>query len=605
MATVYRGRHTTLGRDVAIKVLHPHLSRSPRNRTRFAREARAIEHLDHDNILKIFDYSGRDAEDCYIVTEFVDGATLQALVQDHGRLPAEVVALLSLRLAAALGYAHELGIIHRDLKPENVMVRRDGQVKLMDFGIARFLDEMQLTVTGALVGSPAYMSPEQAMEKVLDQRSDLFSLGTLLFHLLTGVLPFSGNNPSIILRNIIEGNRPEVLELAPEVSGALADLVESLMQTDPDDRPTSCSAVYERLVGILDEVQIDPEDPAWALEAWLVHPEDYNERLLAHLRVVLLEEGRARLERQDHLGALRLLNRLLSIDEDNPAVLELVESMHAGMARKDERGARPWALGSVGVVVAAGLLAWALWPDPSQRETTDVTGVSLQPGGAMQEPVAPAPPLEEPPESALTPSDQAAPVEPVVAPSPAPARSPRPAAAPSPAPLDPQEPGKLRVVIPEAWAFMWLDGKNVGRTGKVPVVEVMPGKHQLVLKNNFAKEVVVDFEIASGEERRIEVDRLEPLPAIGRFQQDMDPECRVQIDGTDQGRLRALGFRIEVDVPMAPHKLEIDCPSAAPRTVRLDPMRPGQIFAIDAVAAELAQATPAPEPSAEPPAEAP
>ncbi|HCH66108.1 MAG TPA: serine/threonine protein kinase, partial [Deltaproteobacteria bacterium] len=153
MATVYLGRHTTLGREVAIKVLHPHLSASERNRVRFAREARAIEHLDHEHVLRIYDYSGTETQDCYIVTEFVDGVTLQQLIAQTRRIPGEVVTLIALELADALGYAHDLSIIHRDLKPENVMVRRDGVVKLMDFGIARFLDEVNLTVTGALVGT--------------------------------------------------------------------------------------------------------------------------------------------------------------------------------------------------------------------------------------------------------------------------------------------------------------------------------------------------------------------------------------------------------------------------------------------------------------------
>ncbi len=223
MATVYLGRHTTLKRMVAVKVLHPHLSASTRNRQRFAREARAIEHLDHENILQIFDYSGSDAEDCFIVTEFVSGQTLAALLQDRGMIPSELAAIIGVHLCQALAYAHRSGIVHRDLKPENVMLRDDGVVKLMDFGIARFLDESTVTMTGALIGSPAYMSPEQALERKVDSRSDLFSLGSLLFHLVTGRLPFPGTNPSIILRNIIEGKRPEVLELQPGVSPQVAD----------------------------------------------------------------------------------------------------------------------------------------------------------------------------------------------------------------------------------------------------------------------------------------------------------------------------------------------------------------------------------------------
>ena len=127
---------------------------------RFAREARAIEHLEHDNILKIFDYSGSDTDQCYIVTEFVDGITLQDLLNERARFPSEITTQVGIKLARALAYAHGLGIIHRDLKLENVMLKRDGSLKLMDFGIARFLDEVNLTVTGALIGSCLlYTSP--------------------------------------------------------------------------------------------------------------------------------------------------------------------------------------------------------------------------------------------------------------------------------------------------------------------------------------------------------------------------------------------------------------------------------------------------------------
>ena len=133
------------------------------------------------------------------MTELIDGITLKELLEQESRLPSEFVAIIALNLTEALCYAHSLGIIHRDLKPENVMIRRDGQIKLMDFGIARIMDDVHLTMTGNLVGSPAYMSPEQAQEKKLTPASDWFSFGTLLFHLCTGQ-PHSKIEPSIVLK---------------------------------------------------------------------------------------------------------------------------------------------------------------------------------------------------------------------------------------------------------------------------------------------------------------------------------------------------------------------------------------------------------------------
>jgi serine/threonine-protein kinase len=194
-ATVYRGRHMAIGKDVAIKVLHPHLSASSRYRERFNREARAVGRLAHQNIVSILDYSGQNADDCYIVTELVDGLTLQTLLTERGRLPSEIVALLGAELAAALAFAHAAGIIHRDIKPENVMIRRDGRVKLMDFGVARVLDESSITLDGSLLGSPAYMSPQQALDEALDGRSDLFSLGSMLFTRSPGTSPSRVRTP--------------------------------------------------------------------------------------------------------------------------------------------------------------------------------------------------------------------------------------------------------------------------------------------------------------------------------------------------------------------------------------------------------------------------
>ena len=327
-ATVYRGRHIAIGKDVAIKVLHPHLSASSRNRERFNREARAVGRLSHQNIVSILDYSGQLADDCYIVTELVDGVTALDLLQEQGHLPSEIAILIALELCSALSFAHIEGVIHRDIKPENVMIRRDGKVKLMDFGVARVLDEGSITIDGSLLGSPAYMSPQQALDQPIDGRSDLFSLGTVLFHLVTGHVPFAGSNASIILRNIIESNRPEVLELAPTVSPALAAVIDRLLQPKPEDRFPTAADASRALRACLDDVGLSLEHPSINLRAFLTSPDATVEALDAHLRLTLLDRGKERLGRNDHLGALQLFNRLLAIDEENAEVLTLIQSLH-------------------------------------------------------------------------------------------------------------------------------------------------------------------------------------------------------------------------------------------------------------------------------------
>ena len=585
MATVYRGRHTTLGRDVAIKVLHPHLSRSERNRRRFAREARAIENLDHDNILRIFDYSGTEAEDCYIVTEFVDGATLQALVSEHGRVPSEVVAIIGARLAEALGYAHDLGIIHRDLKPENVMLRRDGAVKLMDFGIARFLDEVNLTVTGALVGSPAYMSPEQAMERVLDTRSDLFSLGTLLFHLVTGQLPFSGSNPSIILRNIIEGNRPEVAELAPDISGALAETIERLLQTDPEDRPSTSADVQAALIASVIEVGIEPTAPQWDLRAWLEDPRAYQGRLEAHLSAVLLERGRTRLDAGDHLGALQLFNRLLCIDDDNDEVLELVQGMHSLGETRERRPLK--VAGALTGMALAALLTFVLWPSPPAPAPAPEPATIATPAPAPGEsPVAPLPPAPSPPPEA-EPADPipAAPTVGRDGKRPELIRPIRPSAPSGPAEVRaPPTPdtGTLMVAVQGgAWADIVIDGKKQGRTGR-GTIDVTPGKHTLELLNPLAMPHRQTFEIAAGERREVLVDRLTPKMVV-QFAPDLVADCVVVLDGRAMGRVGDLGGRMDVPDPSQAHAMELSCPGGGPREVSLPSGGPGSVVEVTAL----------------------
>ena len=604
MATVYRGRHSTLDRDVAIKVLHPHLSSSPRNRKRFAREARAIEHLRHDNILEIFDYSGTDSSDCYIITEFVPGETLTELVSRTGPLPSEVTTLVGIYLAEALDYAHASGILHRDLKPDNVMIRPDGTVKLMDFGIARFLDESQVTMTGALVGSPAFMSPEQAKEGELDQRSDLFSLGTLLFFLVSGHLPFSGSNPSLILKNIIEGNRVPIAELVPTMSAGLADVIEQLLQSDREARQNSAASVAEGLRACLAETKVGEHDPLWSLGLFVEEPESYGRRLDDHLRDVLLEEGRAYLEGGEHLTALRLFNRLLCIDEENEEVLALVQGLHAE-TRPSRRSHFVVFMAAVSLLAVVGVgwglsqlepgtddgleLAQPTTPSDSSKGSTRPASLGSPPA-ASSVPPAPGPPAPTettaPPGGAVPPSPDSSSGERAMpeAPPPTTRRSkkvkPRPrreaaalnvksaaditptVTAPQPPPLAHVE---LRARAP-FFADIYEDGRRLGTTRDADPIDVLPGKHVFVLKHELLEDQSVEVTVAGGE-RFVRRDiQLTPKPALVRVDRAFGEDCRVNQDGNAIGTLGELKYQFRLPQPDQRHMLVLDCGDAGVHT---------------------------------------
>lgn len=559
-ATVYRGRHLTIGKDVAIKVLHPHLSASSRNRERFNREARAVGRLSHQNIVSILDYSGQAADDCYIVTELVDGVTLLDLMEERGHIPSEIAAMVGIELADALGFAHAQGIIHRDLKPENVMVRRDGRVKLMDFGVARVLDEGQITLDGSLLGSPAYMSPQQALDQGLDQRSDLFSLGTLLFHAVTGSVPFSGNNASVILRNIIDGNRPEVLELNPQVSPALAAVIDRLLQPAPDDRYPDAAAVREALQAVLAEVEIPADHPLINIHAFLATPKECGAALDALLREKLLARGKARLGAGDHLGALQLFNRLLAMDEENPEVIALVQSLHQA---PPTRPRLPWwALGAA-VAVLVGLLAgWWWWTGRTEPvEEPEISRV------AEPEPEPPpvAPPVDE--ESPLAPSE---PVSPPPLPTATikilPKSSASPAVAPEPAPAPvATEPARVTVTGDVAEDIL-VDGLRVGsfRSGKRAEwvgtaerpIELAPGNHRLEFRNAAAEPQVQVVDLQAGEQRRVIIS-FRRRPVVFLVNPRLPRDCRISVGSDDYGTLRTF----EIRDPDPATTIQFSCPA--------------------------------------------
>ena len=217
MAEVYRARDRLLDRPVALKILFPELSIDRTFVERFKREAQAAANLSHPNIVPVFDW-GEDSGTYFIVMEYVDGRALSAILKAAGTLPPERAAEIGAAVAAALGYAHKNRVIHRDVKPGNVLITDESQVKVTDFGIARALNtEESLTQTGAVMGTATYFSPEQAEGIGVDARSDIYSLGVVLFEMVTGRPPFMGDTPVAVASKHVRDRPPAPREINPSI----------------------------------------------------------------------------------------------------------------------------------------------------------------------------------------------------------------------------------------------------------------------------------------------------------------------------------------------------------------------------------------------------
>jgi predicted Ser/Thr protein kinase len=236
MAVVYRAYQPSLNRDVAIKVLPPQLSFDQEFVERFQREAKAAAKLRHPNIVVIHDVGHEDGT-YYIVMEYLEGRTLKQLIQGEGRLPPERAAHIVEQVAAALDYAHQHGFIHRDVKPSNIFVGPDDHVTLTDFGIAKAASEAeQLTRTGMLVGTPEYMSPEQAAGSRVDYRTDLYALGVVLYQMLAGRVPYRGTTPHATLHAVIYEPPPPPRQINPSLPPALETVILRAVAKQPEQR---------------------------------------------------------------------------------------------------------------------------------------------------------------------------------------------------------------------------------------------------------------------------------------------------------------------------------------------------------------------------------
>ncbi|MBB32877.1 MAG: hypothetical protein CL455_04440 [Acidimicrobiaceae bacterium] len=261
MAEVFLAEDQLLGRPVAVKVLFPEFAADPSFVERFRREAQAAANLSHPNIVGVYDW-GREESTYYIVMEYVEGRSLSQIIRKEGPLPAPRVAEIAEGIASALGFAHKGDVVHRDMKSGNVIISENGQVKVADFGIATAISgnvEANLTQTGTVMGTATYFSPEQAQGLTVDGRSDLYSLGVVMYEMLTGSPPFTGDSSvSIAYKHVQEQPEP-ISEKRPGVPEALQAITAKLMNKDPNNRYTSAADLQADLQRFLSgRLTLDP-----------------------------------------------------------------------------------------------------------------------------------------------------------------------------------------------------------------------------------------------------------------------------------------------------------------------------------------------------------
>src|SRR4051795_4687751 len=235
MSTVYLARDQTLDRQVAVKVMHREMSEQADQLERFRQEARSVAKFSHPNVVSVID-AGEDGGHPYIVFEYIEGETLKQRIGRNGALDPQEAIAYAIEIGRGLSVAHARKMVHRDIKPQNILIDAEGRAKLTDFGISRQLEQDGMTATGRVLGTTDYVAPEQAMGHPVDQRSDLYSLGVLLYEMLVGQVPFSADSQVGVAMKHVNEELPDVQQRRPEVSAATALVVERSTTKDPEKR---------------------------------------------------------------------------------------------------------------------------------------------------------------------------------------------------------------------------------------------------------------------------------------------------------------------------------------------------------------------------------
>jgi tRNA A-37 threonylcarbamoyl transferase component Bud32 len=523
MATVFRARDRQLGRTVAIKVMNLAIAARSDAGERFRREAQAAAALRHPGIVEIYDFAAATGDEpAYIVAELISGPTLSdVLAERRGRLLPEVAILISAEVADALAAAHERGIVHRDIKPDNVMVEKTStasRVVITDFGVAHVTGLETMTATGALVGSPAYMSPEQARGQDVAWATDIWAMGVMLYQMVTGALPFPGREPFAVIASISRGEFRRPSQLQATVAPELEQIIVRCLAPEPARRGTSARALAEELRALAGLAGFD--DGPSALRRFLDEPEAFEAQLRPRVADAAVERARRHVRRGELARALTQVGRATAYVPDHHGAATVIRSVSAR---------RRWARGALGLVTVAALTAAAFmgyrvrmrWvaarataaaaraaalapseraskgagPPPAEIATAvnaPATGLASMPSAKSRSRV--------PARKKAVKTTQSAPAEAEVAPAPAERGAaidpaPQPPAVPTEPPV---APGKVTLMSWRAFCFPSLDDEPVTRQSPVSYPKVTPGRHRVFCD----KQLVGEIEVLPGGHMR-------------------------------------------------------------------------------------------------------
>jgi tRNA A-37 threonylcarbamoyl transferase component Bud32 len=535
-AVLYKAIQTSLDRHVVVKRLHSHLISDPNFTKRFELEAKAAASLDHENIVRIIDF-GSSHDNYYIVMEYIDGMSLKEIMTDHGAFDQELALLVTREICIGLDHAHQRGIVHRDIKPANIMVTNDGQVKITDFGLAKLhQSQTQQTVANTLLGTPLYMSPEQAIGDNVDGRSDLFSLGTMCYEMITGTQPFLGDNYAVVIQNIIHGSIPPPSRLRKSIDHEIESIVMKALCKEPGRRFRTAIEMARAIETALGQEKIasaktklrrlmngagacDPvSEPA---------PRPGRKRVRRILPALVTAAAAA-------AAALIMILNPGSIDTTWMHINALFSPNPAAPLPEHRMAGHSDMLGP------AGFIAVPIQQDP------DSTPKEPSPGALMDSTLGVKMPAGPPAEMPFIPAGD----EPVEAPA-----TDVPAGDPESPAIERTQPAAPAVgyidIIVEPEATIYIDGEQHSRATHIGPVELTVGQHEILCEREGYREYNESISIKKNEmsKRRILLQTV-----TGSVHFDTEPGVMIYVNGTYKG-LTPMGRPL--DLPSGSCRIEL------------------------------------------------